>query len=47
MVRQIEDPGETGARGEMLVPGANRALRFEQILDPVMQAAAGGVASGK
>src|SRR6266850_1181078 len=47
MVRQIEDPGKTGAGREILVPGAIRALCFEQIFDPVMQAAARGVASSE
>src|SRR5580765_7523698 len=46
MVRQIEDPGKTGASGQILIPGAIRTLLFEEIFDPVMQAAAGGVASG-
>src|SRR5690242_5778152 len=47
MIRQIEDPRKTCAGGEIFVPRAIRALRFEQILDPMVQAAAGGVAPGE
>src|SRR5262249_44666084 len=47
MVRQIKDLGKAGAGGEILVPGAVRTLRFEQIFDPLMQAVASGIASGE
>src|SRR5579859_2149186 len=46
MVRQVEHPRKTGAGGEIFVPGAIRALRLEQIFDPMMQAPAGGITSG-
>src|SRR5437660_7654473 len=47
MVRQIEYARKPGTRGEILIPRALRALCFEQILDSLVQAAAGGVSPGE
>src|SRR6185436_20428248 len=41
----IENFGEARAGGQVFVPGAITPLRFDQVLDPVEEAAAGGIAS--
>src|SRR5205809_8085086 len=45
MIRKIKNFRETGASGQLFIPRAVGALRLEQTLDPLMQAAAGGIAS--
>src|SRR5665213_4494789 len=46
MILQIKDTGESGARGQILVPAAFAALGFDQVLDALVKAAAGGIATG-
>src|SRR5690349_18901769 len=45
MILQIKDARESGAGGQILIPAAFAALVFDQILDALVEAAAGGVAS--
>src|SRR5205814_10189670 len=46
MVLQIKDARKSGACGQILVPAACAALSFDQVFDALVEAAAGGVASG-
>src|SRR5579859_996705 len=47
MVREIKNFREAGSRGEVLAPGAVRPLRFQQVLDPLMQAETVSVTAGE